>query len=49
LFSGISEENFTKLIQHAQIPSDDRTMITNLSMLGLNIIVDVRLNLSYLY
>jgi hypothetical protein len=46
LFSGISEENFTKLIQHAQIPSDDRTMITNLSMLGLNIIVDVRLNLA---
>ena len=38
---GISEENFTKLIQHAQIPSEDRPMITNLSMIGLNVVVDV--------
>lgn len=39
--NGISEENFNKLISHAQLSTTDKQAIVNLNLLGINSIVDV--------
>uniref|UniRef100_A0A2M3Z8D2 Putative vesicle trafficking protein sec1 n=1 Tax=Anopheles braziliensis TaxID=58242 RepID=A0A2M3Z8D2_9DIPT len=45
--NGISEENLTKLIKHAQIDQKEREMIYNLTHLGINVIADDNHNNTY--
>lgn len=41
--NGISDENLTKLVTHAQIEPKERLMITNMQYLGVNVVSDVRI------
>lgn len=50
--NGISEDNLSKLIQHAQLSPIDKQTVINLSLLGINSIVDVsikKINKYYLF
>ncbi len=38
--NGISEENLAKLMQHGEIPQSEKSTITNLGLLGVNVVVD---------
>lgn len=40
--NGITEENFTKLVTHAQIEPREREMVLNMANLGINVLSDVR-------
>lgn len=38
--NGMNEENFNRVVNHAQISSDDKQTIINMANLGINVVVD---------
>lgn len=42
IFLGITDENLNKLLQHANISMSEKDTLTNCSMLGINVTIDVR-------
>ena len=39
--NGVPEDNLNRLVNHAQLSSDDKQTIINLANLGVNVVVDV--------
>jgi syntaxin-binding protein 1 len=43
--NGITDENLNRLVHHAQVSDDDKQTIVNIANLGINVVVDVSLNI----
>jgi len=43
--NGITDENLNRLVHHAQVSDDDKQTIVNIANLGINVVVDVSLDI----